>query len=51
MSIDAAIIVTEESPLTTISLSVATSNSAGIDHGERCRANATLYSVDGEKVV
>ena len=41
MSIDAAIIVTEESPLTTISLSVATSNSAGID-GERCRANATL---------
>ena len=44
MSIDAAIIdiVTEESPLTTISLNVATSNSAGIDHGERCRANATL---------
>ena len=42
MSIDAAIIVTEESPLTTISLSVATSNSNGIDHGERCRANATL---------
>ena len=38
MSIDAAIIVTEESPLTTISLSVATSNSVGIAHGERCRA-------------
>ena len=38
MPINAAMIVTEESSLTTISLSVATSNSAGIAHGERCRA-------------
>ena len=42
MSIDAAIIVTEESPLTTISLSVATSNSAGIESGTGFRLGSSV---------